>query len=175
MALHKFPESLDACSGRKQTGEMSKVAKVKSKITMCLCVGLPKGRAGNKDLSLGVYLGGDSREQKWGTRRVKQGKRQSQSRGVLLMELNGVLLMELCGKGNSSPLGPPETQRELSTWRTEKAEAFTHYFPFHSGQGMPSVLVLSRKSRTNCVMKFIIINWLPWLWSLTSPKICWVS
>lgn len=32
-----------------------------------------------------------------------------------------------------------------------KAEAFTHYFPFHSGQGMPSGLGLSRKSRARCV------------------------
>lgn len=64
MALHKFPESLDACSGRKQRGEMSKLAKVKSKMTMCLSLGFPERRACNKDLSVGVYLGGDSGEQK---------------------------------------------------------------------------------------------------------------
>lgn len=45
MALHKFPESLDACSGRKLRGEMSKLAKVKSKMTMCLSVGFLIRRA----------------------------------------------------------------------------------------------------------------------------------
>lgn len=62
-ALHQFPESLDACLGRKQKREMSKLAKVKSKMTVCLSLGFPKRRAGNKDLRVGVYLEGDSREQ----------------------------------------------------------------------------------------------------------------
>lgn len=39
-----------------------------------------------------------------------------------------------------------------------KAEAFTHCFPFHGGQGMPSELGLSRKSRTNCVCNEIYYN-----------------